>query len=254
MMNTTTSKSKRKCVFSGDLQRKYPCFRLKPNGKSDAQCTICDVSVSLANKGKYDLEQHIASKKHSTMLRAGETSKVLTNFFAPTNLKLDERVAAVEGTLAFHTLKHHFSFRSTDCTTKLLSQLFSDSETAKRISSAQTKTRAIAKHVIAPYCIQNVVDSVRQIPFLSVSTDGSNHGAIKLFPLVIQYFSSKDGRLTKLLYLDNLPNETAETISDYIMKLLNKYHFVDKCVAFSGDNCNTNFGGVQRKGINYIFI
>lgn len=28
---------------------------------------------------------------------------------------------------------------------------------------------------------------------------------------------------------------------------------LSKCIAFSRDNCNTNFGGVERRGTNNVF-
>lgn len=31
-----------------------------------------------------------------------------------------------------------------------------------------------------------------------------------------------------------------------------KYNLLNNVVAFSSDNCNTNFGGVSRKGLNNV--
>ena len=131
--------------------------------------------------------------------------------------------------------------------------MFNDSDTAKRISSGRTKTRAIAKNVIAPYCMQNIRESLVNIPFISVSSDGSSHGALKMFPVLIEFFDPKTGINTKMVNLETLPNATAETISAYIIISLNKINLLDKCVAFSADNCTTNFGGLNRAGQNNIF-
>jgi len=43
------------------------------------------------------------------------------------------------------------SFNLFDCTTDLLKHIFEDSETAKHLSSARTKTAMIGKKVIALY-------------------------------------------------------------------------------------------------------
>lgn len=121
--------SKRKCVFNHDLQTKYKSFIAKPElAKHEAFCTICNTKISIANKGRYDLEQHIGSQRHKQSLQAGEGSSSLTQFFIPKYTKLDDKVAAAEGTLAFHTLKHHFSFRSTDCSSSLFKEIFEDSQ------------------------------------------------------------------------------------------------------------------------------
>jgi hypothetical protein len=39
----------------------------------------------------------------------------------------------------------------------------------------------------------------------------------------------------------------------YIMNVLHKYKLSDKVIAFCGDNCHTNFGGVATRGTNNVF-
>jgi hypothetical protein len=36
-------------------------------------------------------------------------------------------------------------------------------------------------------------------------------------------------------------------ISTCIKNSLDKHHLFQKCIAYAGDNCNTNFGGVRRQ-------
>lgn len=60
------------------------------------------------------------------------------------------KVWASEATLAFHTVKHHQSYRSLDCTSKLLTSIFKDSPTAKKISCSRTKAEAISTGVLSP--------------------------------------------------------------------------------------------------------
>jgi oligoribonuclease (3'-5' exoribonuclease) len=135
------------------------------------------------------------------------TSEILSKYFVKSNSKPDESVCAAEGTLAFHTAVHHNSFKSMDCTSKLLREIFNDSEVAKRISSARTKTQAIVNSVLAPLAVQEVIKSLQDIPFCGVSTDASNHGAVKIFPMLIQYFNYENGGLQiKLLEVESKPN------------------------------------------------
>lgn len=243
---------KRNCTFNDELQKKYP-FLKRCSSKSEAFCTICSTNISLANKGRYDLEQHFKTQKHKSTIQSGSTSNSLTKFLTTRFTKLDNQIAASEGALAFHVLKHHHSFRSNDCTSKFLKTIFPDSEIAKRLSSAKTKTRAIATNVISPYCLRMILKSITEISFISISTDASNHGNIKIFPLLIQYFSVTDGISTKLLYLDALKNETSETITAFIIKNLENSNLKAKCIAFSADNTNTNFGGRRRKGCQNVY-
>jgi hypothetical protein len=51
----------------------------------------------------------------------------------------------------------------------------------------------------------------------------------------------------------NLKRETADVLTTHMMNVLNKYKLPDKIIAFCGDNCNTNFGGVAWTGTNNVF-
>lgn len=82
----------------------------------------------------------------------------------------------------------------------------------------------------------------------SLSTDDNNHGNIKLFPILIQYFDWKFYNRTQT------PNETTKTISSYIIETLLNYNLFSKCWAFSGDNTNINFGGINTKPSTNVFI
>ena len=51
---------------------------------------------------------------------------------------------------------------------------------------------------------------------------------------------------SKLIEFTNKANETADTIATYVKDTLEKRMLLKKCVAFTGDNCNTMFGGLRR--------
>lgn len=80
------------------------------------------------------------------------------------------------------------------------------------------------------------------IPYLSISINGSIHFSIKNFSILVQYFDASNGIQVKLIELKSITNETSETISILLIRTLNKYNQKNKCVAFVGDNTNTNFG------------
>lgn len=64
------SKNRGKCVFNTDLAKKYPFIKkdLKKS-ESDVKCSS-GADFSIANKGKYDIEQHLASTKHQDAMKA----------------------------------------------------------------------------------------------------------------------------------------------------------------------------------------
>lgn len=52
---------------------------------------------------------------------------------------------------------------------------------------------------------------------------------------------------TNSMELESVANETSETIADLLLKSMTNFEVRDKCIAYGGDNTNTNFGGVNRK-------
>ena len=52
----------------------------------------------------YDLDQHLALKKHKKAIQAGEDSKKLSSFFQPTTSKISFTISLAEATLSFHTV------------------------------------------------------------------------------------------------------------------------------------------------------
>jgi hypothetical protein len=207
----------------------------------------------VSNGGARDLKIHLDTEKHKTAVRGeGSASSITQYFLRPGN---EDAVNAAEAAWSFHTVKHHNSYRSMDCTSALLKKTLPDSDTAKKFSCARTKTEAIVDSVLAPHSVEVAHEALKYIPYCGVSTDGSNHGAVKIFPIIIQYFDWKAGGVqSKLIEVQDTPNETATTIANYLMQTLTKNNLASKCVAFTGDNCNTNFGGTRRdEGGNNVF-
>ena len=58
---------------------------------------------------------------------------------------------------------------------------------------------------------------------------------------------------SKLIEVQNTPNGTSDTIANLVKEALVKIGIYAKCVAFTGDNCNTNFCGASRKKGNNVF-
>lgn len=224
-------------------------------GKYDweAFCTICSTNISIANKGVSDINEHLNTQKHKTNMKNQAGSSKISIFFVTSNPE-DLQIQAAEGALVYHTVSHHMSFNSLDCTCALNREIFSGSEIAKKHSCNRTKATAIATGVLSPLSIAELKNDLQNIPFISAATDASNHGSEKLFPLVVQYFDVRnEGITTKLLEVETTVNETSETISELIINQLRKHDLLSKCVAFGGDNCNTNFGGIERQGVNNVF-
>ena len=248
---------KRKSQFTDELKQKYPFFR-KGRNDFEAECITCGFGtfVSVANKGRLSLANHVDSEKHKKAVRGEKSSAKVTDCYSKSGTQIEDNVAAAEATMAFHTVKHHQSYKSNDCTSTLIRKVFPDSNISKKYSCARTKVEAIVNNVLSPMTVQYALNDIQEhgVMYLGVATDGSNHQSIKLFPIVIQYFDWINGGLqSKLLEVRSTTNETFLTIANEVKETLTKMDLFEKCVSFTGDNCNTNFGGLARRKGNNVF-
>lgn len=97
----------------------------------DAFCTICSTNISIANKGVTDINEHLNTQKHKTNLKCQASTSNIATFFVRSSSE-DYLIRAAEGAMAYHTVCHHMSFNSLDCTCALNRELFSGSDTAKK--------------------------------------------------------------------------------------------------------------------------
>ena len=155
----------------------------------------------------------------------------------------DIKLAAAEGVFAYHTVKHNHSFRSMDCTTKLVQKLFD-----QKFPSARTKTEAIVSNVLAPLAIKEMKGPMEQAKFITVALDTSNRNAVKLASILVRYFLSSLGMKTKILDLQSIKGETSDILAEYIMSVVQAHQLQLKLWGFVVDNTNTNFGGAERRG------
>jgi hypothetical protein len=90
--------------------------------------------------------------------------------------------------------------------------------------------------------------------FISLITDTSNRKADKMLPVMARGFTEDKGVQVFKLGVRFIPNETSETIEKELIGTGTNWKVVNKVVAFAGDNCPTNFGGVKRNGENNVFF
>ena len=176
------------------------------------------------------------------------SNQSMKNFFtsrtSPNNL--DYKAAAAEGAWAFHIAKHQQSFLSNDCTTHLIKAVFSDSDIAKKFTSARTKTASINTGVLASFAQKSLLSELGENPF-SISIDASNHNEVKLFPLVVRFFSAKVGVRVRILDLRLMPCETLQQIMNFICSLEENGLKLENIISFCADNVPVNFGVGNKK-------
>lgn len=241
---------KRKCSFNISLQQKYPFIKKRKDDSADVTCEKCRTDFSVGHGGASDIEKHLKSEKHRLADQAAASSSSMLNFFkktdSPTSKDLD--IAAAEGTWAFHTVQHNHSFRSNDCSSPLIQACFE-----QKFRCARTKSQAIVVNVLATMATEDLKEHLRKANCITLLTDASNHGSIKLFPVLIRYFIPYEGVKVKVLEFREQPGETSDIIVEYLKEVLSLNDLNKKIVAFCGDNTNCNFGGKNRKGSNNVY-
>lgn len=246
----TGAKRKRYCTFNVKLQEEYK-FLKKTTSDSDIHCDICGSDFSIAHSGKTDIENHVKTDKHKRSLNAASTSKQLPEFFratvAPSHSDLE--TAAREGVWAYHLINENENFRSADCSSKIFRNCFG----LTKYQNARTKCEAIVKNVFGPFIEKQLVEEMKNAIYVSIITDASNHGNIKMFPVLVRYFVPLEGMKTKVLNFTAEGGETSDIIVQLLRNTLEKFNILVKLVCFCGDNTNTNFGGKNRGGQNNVY-
>jgi hypothetical protein len=115
------------------------------------------MSLLVFNNDTDDVWAHMECEKHKQADTGEMSSAKVTNFFTMSVFLWDNVTSVAEGAFAFHTVKHHSSYKPTDCTSVLFKTIFPDSEIAHKFSSMQTKTETIINWVISHYPIENIM-------------------------------------------------------------------------------------------------
>lgn len=236
--------NKGKCVLNDKLKEKYPYLETTKS-KSDIFCKKCKGSFSIASGGNADIIRHLKTSKHTSALSAASSSTKINKFFTST---FDSTTAANEATWAFHVIHANHSFKSSDCATKIFRTCFK----MDKFTCSKTKCQAIIVNVFAPEVHKMVQEELSQRRYVSIYTDASNHGSIKIFPVLVRYFNPTAG-VYVLLDVSAKGGETSTIISDLLKKTAGDYELKKKIVAFCGDNAKVNFGGETRGGQNNVY-
>lgn len=236
-------------VLNDKLKEEYP-FLKRTKTDSDVRCEQCNREFSIAHSGRADIVKHVKSTVHQDACRSASTSRTVTHYFkSATMSKEDIHIAACEGVWAYHVINSNHSFRSADCSSKIIRNCF---EMAK-FTCGRTKCEAIATGVFAPYAASELETDLKECDFFTIITDASNHGSIKMFPVVVRFFSEKFGVKIRIIELTSAQNETSDTVVALLNAAMEKFGIQSKLVGFCGDNAPLNFGNMARTSKNNTY-
>ncbi|GBP55048.1 hypothetical protein EVAR_46344_1 [Eumeta japonica] len=128
------SSSKRQCTFTDILRERYPLMK-QGRESTEVYCTVCDCYISIKYKGAFDIDTHIKSNKHKNQLLTVSKTRKIDTIFQSASSQSKTKESAAEATLAFHTVKHHQSYNSMDCTGRLMKRATIPDMSGKFLSS-----------------------------------------------------------------------------------------------------------------------
>lgn len=236
-------------VFNDDLRKEFP-FIKATKSESDVRCATCNIEFSISHSGRSNITQHLKSDNHKKALSAASSSQSLKSFFKSDKLTKDDlQIAACEGVWAYHVINSNHSFRSTDCSSQIIRNCFG----MTKFTCAHTKCNSIVTGVFAPYVIEQLKNELKNCHFVTVITDASNHGNIKLFPVLVRYFKEGEGVKIRIIDVTSAGGETSEIIFDLLKTAIEKFGIKEKMAGFCGDNAPCNFGNRERTGTENAF-
>lgn len=214
------------CVWHEDMRVKHPYLK-KGSTNSSAFCTKCNCNFSIASGGNADIDRHINRPKHLNVVKSTAGVSAITSHFQPT---IDKKLAAQEGIWPYHVVivNSNHSFATSDCASKILRECFG----IKKFTCSQTKCRAIVVNVLAPHAKELLKNELKQCRYVSLYTDASNHGNIKLFPVMVRYFRPLEGLSVKLLDISSQCGENSDIIVQLLTSAVSEFELQKKTDLF----------------------
>lgn len=239
-----TKKCKRMCSYRQEWENTFHFLKKVDGNVHKAFCDICRKSFLISHGGLHDIKRHVTAPEHQRGKRTLKGNQTLLKFIKGDLMTSEEeKVVAAELAKTYHRVKHSISYASADCDAKLCPTIFDDSKIATKITLGRTKASSLVYNVLAPASTDDIIAKLRSGVFFSISTDASNHGNVKIFPLLVRFYSPDDGLRTCLLDFYEDPNEKAVDIYNNIKERLGSLGLELKNVsAYSADNASVNFG------------
>lgn len=111
-----------------------------------------------------------------------------------------EQIAASEATFAYLKIKHSHSYNSAACGSNIFTQMFPDSNIAKKFTCGRTKCTKIGENVLAPASKEMIIaDLIKGRPFAIGTEMQQTRETLKRLPFIVRYFTKMNGICTKLL-------------------------------------------------------
>ena len=125
-------------------------------GVNYALCTTCAADISVGTGRWNDIAKHKNTTKPIELVKQSKAQTEVSSYFQESTSNSDKVIRA-ETLFAQYVTEHNSPFSVADHYTQLAMQMFPDSEVARNLSCARTKTTCIIKDALAPHVFFKVV-------------------------------------------------------------------------------------------------
>lgn len=232
--------------YRPDYTKEFPCLKQSEKSVHHVFCTTCSRDFVVSHGGRDDCRRHVNGQLHMNNEKCRQsTSKFSMKTFV-TSGNDENSVSNAELLFTSFLIEHNLPIGCSDHAGPLFRKMFPDSAIAKKYGCARTKTSAIVRGLAA--ATQNEIASVIKNNPFALATDGSTDiSDIKLYPIVVSYFSVEVGKITTmLLSVKESTVNTGEGIFNLLDSELREKNIPWKnCIAFSCDNASTMTGCIK---------
>lgn len=235
---------------NGDIVKSWCRRGLK---SFEAKCVLCDLVISCAQHGTSAVTRHASSKMHLLArkqhcdadgklkpLKSVQPTISFSNAAEVTTL--NDSVVRAEALFAISLAVKGIPFSYADTATKILPQMFPDSQIAGKVSCGRTKASYMISDGLGPYFKKKVVEELsRPDVYYSIQIDETPkpEQRVQQLDVLVRYFSRKQQRVViEHLESFNLGRATADIIVDCIERSITELP-KEKLLCFFSDGPNT---------------
>ncbi|KAK5900192.1 hypothetical protein CesoFtcFv8_009591 [Champsocephalus esox] len=185
-----------KCRFNNVwlLKDNYQLWLSKDTDPRRAKCKLCSKIIDISNMGEAALASHMKGTKHQTAVAAVASSAMFRTFMnvdatpsnatsvstatkqTTLNVPSKHDVIKAEILWALKIMDSHYSYKSSEDTSRLFAAMFPDSEIAAQFACGESKCSYVCTYGLAPYFKRLILTDVsKQTAYVVLFDETMNH-------------------------------------------------------------------------------